>query len=507
LSDKSGIITEKKSIDEQVAELEQSRDAARGKLEEVQKQIEDLNATIEDAKNAIIQALNERATTKSQMGRYDTMMEQVQIRKAELTSRIVRAKSDEAEADQMIAELEKQFDEINEKITKLNEEQAAMDMRLSEIREELTKKDKLLQETREKYHQEKSKLDALNNLTERYEGYGGSVKMVMEQKKSEKGIIGVVADIIKVDKKYETAIETALGGNIQNIVTEDEGTAKRMIQFLKQNRFGRATFLPLTSIEHPQEFKNPDSLKEDGVIGMADELVDIDSKYRNVAKAMLGRIVVIDNVDHALKIAKKYDFGIRMVTLEGELLVPGGAISGGAFKNNSNLLGRRRELAELEKKVKELQTQIDDLDKEIISIREERNGLRVKSESQRLLLQNTFIEQNTARLNLEAAKEKREETASGYGDLKAEEKDIAEQMKEIEEGKERIQKELLDSELLEQEKTALVEQCQKQLEEVRETETECAAKAAEWDVEVEKMLQKQEFGQENVDRIDAEIKR
>ena len=331
--------------------------------------------------------------------------------------------------------------------------------------------------------------------------------MVMEQKKSEKGIIGVVADIIKVDKKYETAIETALGGNIQNIETEDEGTAKRMIQFLKQNRFGRATFLPLTSIEHPQEFKNPDSLKEDGVIGMADELVDIDSKYRNVAKAMLGRIVVIDNVDHALKIAKKYDFGIRMVTLEGELLVPGGAISGGAFKNNSNLLGRRRELAELEKKVKELQTQIDDLDKEIISIREERNGLRVKSESQRLLLQNTFIEQNTARLNLEAAKEKREETASGYGDLKAEEKDIAEQMKEIEEGKERIQKELLDSELLEQEKTALVEQCQKQLEEVRETETECAAKAAEWDVEVEKMLQKQEFGQENVDRIDAEIKR
>ena len=507
LSDKSGIITEKKSIDEQVAELEQSRDAARGKLEEVQKQIEDLNATIEDAKNAIIQALNERATTKSQMGRYDTMMEQVQIRKAELTSRIVRAKSDEAEADQMIADLEKQFDEINAKITKLNEEQAAMDMRLSEIREELTKKDKLLQEIREKYHQEKSKLDALNNLTERYEGYGGSVKMVMEQKKSEKGIIGVVADIIKVDKKYETAIETALGGNIQNIVTEDEGTAKRMIQFLKQNRFGRATFLPLTSIEHPQEFKNPDSLKEDGVIGMADEVVDIDSKYRNVAKAMLGRIVVIDNVDHALKIAKKYDFGIRMVTLEGELLVPGGAISGGAFKNNSNLLGRRRELAELEKKVKELQTQIDDLDKEIISIREERNGLRVKSESQRLLLQNTFIEQNTARLNLEAAKEKREETASGYGDLKAEEKDIAEQMKEIEEGKERIQKELLDSELLEQEKTALVEQCQKQLEEVRETETECAAKAAEWDVEVEKMLQKQEFGQENVDRIDAEIKR
>jgi len=507
LSHKSGIMTEKKTIDEQVAELEKSRDEAKDKLEQVQKEIEALNGTIEEAKNAIIQALNDRATTKSQMGRFDTMMEQVQIRKAELTSRLVRAKSDEEAADQMIVDLEAQFDEINAKITKLNEEQAAMDLRLADIREQLSEKDKLLQETREKYHQEKSKLDALNNLTERYEGYGGSVKMVMEQKKSEKGIIGVVADIIKVDKKYETAIETALGGNIQNIVTEDEDTAKRMIQFLKKNRFGRATFLPLTSIEHPQEFKNPESLKENGVIGMADELVNIDKKYQNVAKAMLGRIVVIDHVDNALKIAKKFDFGIRMVTLEGELLVPGGAISGGAFKNNSNLLGRRRELEELEKSVAALQTQIENLDKEIISIREERNDLRVKSESMRLLLQNTFIEQNTARLNLEAAKEKKEETASGFGDLKVEETEIAAKILEIEEGKEKIHQELADSEQLEQEKTALVEQCQKQLEGLRETETNCAAKAAEWDLEVEKMLQKQEFGQENVDRIDEEIKR
>ena len=186
------------------------------------------------------------------------------------------------------------------------------------------------------YHQEKSKLEALTNLTERYEGYGGSVKKVMECKEQEKGIIGVVADIIKVDKKYETAIETALGGNIQNIVTDDEETAKRMIAFLKQTRSGRATFLPLTSITNPQEFKNPDSLKEKGVIGMADALVSTDQKYKNVAKAMLGRIVVVDNVDNAVRIARKYDYGIRMVTLEGELLVPGGAISGGAFKNNSN---------------------------------------------------------------------------------------------------------------------------------------------------------------------------
>ncbi len=506
-SDKSGIMTQKASIDEQVAKLETARDEARERLEEVHAQMEQLNTEIENAKNVIMQALNDRADTRSRMERFDTMLEQTQIRKAELTSRLVRVKSDEAEADQLVAELEDQFEETNKKVTQLNEKQAAAEKRLLEIKGLLTEDNRVLQETKEKYHQEKSRLDALNNLTERYEGYGGSVKMVMEQKKTEKGIVGVVADIIKVEKKYETAIETALGGNIQNIVTEEEDTAKRMIAFLKKHKYGRATFLPLTSIRHPQEFKNQDVLKEAGVIGMADKLVRIDEKYRNVAKAMLGRIVVVDDVNHALAIAKKYAYSVRMVTLEGELLVPGGAISGGAFKNNSNLLGRRRELEELGKKVKELSEKTESLEREIQNIREERNKLRVQSETLRVTLQNAFIEQNTIRLNLEAAKEKKEETANGFGDLKTEEAQIEETFKEIETGKEEIRKKLQASEALEQEENAKIGACQKKLAELRTLESDYAAKAAEWDVEVEKMLQKQEFGQQNVDRIDAEIER
>lgn len=506
-SDKSGIMTEKTSIDEQVAKLEQARNEARERLEEVQSQMEQLNTGIEQAKNVIMQALNDRATTKSRMERFDTMLEQTQIRKAELTSRLVRVKSDEAEAEELVIQLEKEFEETSRKVIELNEKKAAAEKRLAEIKVLLTEDNRVLQETKEKYHQEKSRLDALMNLTERYEGYGGSVKMVMEQKKTEKGIVGVVADIIKVEQKYETAIETALGGNIQNIVTEEEETAKRMIAFLKKNRYGRATFLPLTSIRNPQEFKTPEVLKEPGVVGMADELVGIDQKYRNVAKAMLGRIVIVDNVNHALAIAKKYAYGIRMVTLEGELLVPGGAISGGAFKNNSNLLGRRRELEALDKKVKELSEKTEKTEQEIQNIREERNKLRVQSETFRLTLQNAFIEQNTIRLNLEAAKEKKEETAHGFGDLKSEEIQIEEKFKEIETGKAQIRKELEGSEKLEQEENEKVAQYQKELEKLRLLESDYAAKAAEWDVEVEKMLQKQEFGKQNVDRIDAEIER
>ena len=121
---------------------------------------------------------------------------------------------------------------MTQALATMNGQTEGLEKELVGLREELAGKDAALREAQEQYHQEKSRLDALSNLTERYEGYGGSVKRVMEQKENEKGIIGVVADIIKVEKRYETAIETALGGNIQNIVTDDEETAKRMIGFL-----------------------------------------------------------------------------------------------------------------------------------------------------------------------------------------------------------------------------------------------------------------------------------
>lgn len=507
LLDKEGILNDKKVIDEQVAEIEQARNEAREKLLGIQSRIEELNNDIEAGKNTIIDALNSRATIKSKLGRYDTMTEQINIRKAELTSRLLRIKSDEAQQEEAIRQLQEEFEKINEEIRNLNDSQEEKEEKLALIREELAGKDQKLRDTQVNYHQEKSKLEALTNLTERYEGYGGSVKKVMECKEKEKGIIGVVADIIKVDKKYETAIETALGGNIQNIVTDDEETAKRMIAFLKQTRSGRATFLPLTSITNPQEFKNPESLKEKGVIGMADNLVSTEQKYKNVAKAMLGRIVVVDNVDNAVKIARKYDYGIRMVTLEGELLVPGGAISGGAFKNNSNLLGRRREMEELEGNVKKFLKEIDVLLNEIEETKEKRNKLRLSLEEDKSSLQRKFIEQNTARLNVIKAEERKEEASEGSLELKSEEQEIENQIQEIKLNKQEIQKELEESELLEKKIEQQIRKFQVELDEKRKEESVQSAHVSEWDVEVEKMLQQQDFHQQNVNRIDGEIGR
>ena len=505
--DKEGILSDKGQIDEQVAEIEKKRDEAKAALTAVQSCIEELNNQIEGGKNAIIGALNARATIKSKLGRYDTMTEQVNIRKAELTSRILRMKSDEAQQEETLKALNDEFEKINEEIRTLNDAVESKEEKLTLLRETLADKDKKLRDTQVSYHQEKSRLEALSNLTERYEGYGGSVKKVMERKEQEKGIVGVVADIIKVDKKYETAIETALGGNIQNIVTDDEETAKRMIGYLKQTKAGRATFLPLTSITHPQEFKNPESLKEKGVLGMADELVHVDGKYRNVAKAMLGRIVVVDQVDNAVRIARKFDYGIRMVTLEGELLVPGGAISGGAFKNNSNLLGRRREMEEMEASVKKYLKEVDTLLQEIEDTKAERNKLRLSLEEDKASLQKKFIEQNTARLNVIKAKERKEEASESSLELKNEEREIESQIQEIRLSKEEISRELQDSETLEKQTEGKIKECQVLLDEKRSEESENLAGVNALEVEVEKMLQQQGFHQQNVDRINTELER
>ena len=505
--EKQDILTDKKDTDTQVQEIAEAAAKAKADLEAIQNKITELNNNIEAGKNTIIGELNQRATIKSKMGRFDTMMEQINIRKAELNSRLLRAKSDEAAREETVKKLEETFETVTEELRQMTEQEAASELELGNIRENLTGLDAKLRETQTRFHQEQSKLEALTNITERYDGYGGSVKKVMEQKEKEKGIIGVVADIIQVEAKYETAIETALGGNIQNIVTDNEETAKHMIGFLKQNRLGRATFLPLTSITKPQEFKNPEALKEKGVIGMADELVGTEEEYRNVAKAMLGRIVVVDNVDNAVKIARKFDYGIRMVTLEGELLVPGGAISGGAFKNNSNLLGRRREMDELEKKVKKLSEDIKTYNQKIEDTKSKRNKLRMDLEALKTEMQRKSIEQNTARLNISQARERMEEEAESAQSLKLEEQEIETRIFEIRSGKESITQELAASEELEKTTQEQILGFQKELESCRLEESEASAHAGEWEVKVEKMRQALDYKQANVDRIGGELER
>ncbi len=505
--DRDNLLGEKEETDARVRGLNADANAVRARLEEVQRRIAQLNDDMEAGKNIIINELNQRATIKSRMGRFDTMMEQVNIRRAELNSRLLRAKSDEAAREESIRNLEAEFAAVTEEISGLKVREAGLEQELGTFRQQLTQKDAGLQETKSAYHMEKSRLEALTNLAERYEGYGGSVKKVMERRETEKGIIGVVADIIQVEKKYETAIETALGGSIQNIVTDNEDTAKRMIGYLKKNKLGRATFLPLTSVKNPRKFANTEALSGRGVIGTADTLVRTDDKYRDVAASLLGNILVIDNVDHAVELAAKYRHSIRMVTLEGELLTPGGAISGGAYKNNSNLLGRRREIDELEERVRKLLSSVREMEEDIENTKARRTRLRVDLEAVKNEIQRKSIEQNTARLGISQARERMEEEAKSAASLRTEEREIGEKILEIRKEKEDTGRELQASEELEKNTQERIASLQAQLEEEHREESAAAASVSEWELKVEKMRQTLEFKQNNVDRIEGELQR
>ena len=247
------------------------------------------------------------------------------------------------------------------------------------------------------------------------------------------GIRGVVADILKVEKEYETAIETALGGSIQNIVTDNEETAKELISFLKKNKYGRATFLPLTSMNNKKPLNNPQALKEPGVIGIASDLVKVAAEYQGLSVYLLGRTLVVDHIDHGIAIARKYHYSIRMVTLEGESLNPGGSLTGGSFRNNSNLLGRRREIEELQDAVEKLKKDMEDMQKKLEEYRNKRNQCRDQAASIQEQLQEQYIRENTVQVNLDSMDGKREEIRREYENLKLEKEDLEKQTKEIRE--------------------------------------------------------------------------
>ena len=315
-----------------------------------------------------------------------------------------------------------------------------------------------------------------------YDGYGNSIRKVMDHKGQEPGLLGVVADLIKVEKDYEIAVETALGGNIQNIVTSDEETAKRMIRFLKQNRFGRATFLPLTSMKARGGIQRPEALKEKGVIGVADTLVKSDPAYRELVGYLLGRTLVVDNIDTGTAIARKYQQSLRIVTLEGELINPGGSMTGGAFKNSSNLLSRRREIEEFEKTVRQLKKEMDEFEAESDRLRQVRAGCYEKVEEIKEQLQKAYVVQNTAKMNADQAGARVKASRDLVEDIQKEAQDLDRQITDIVDNQESINVELDTSQELEVQLTAKIEEEQAVLDQEHELETEKQKVAEDMDL-------------------------
>ena len=474
-------------------------------LENIVSNVDECTQAVEDGKNEIIEILNSRATTKGKAQRFDAMMEQLDIRKAEVSQRILRLKSEEAILESDREKAQKQYDAVTNVIQSTNAECVRLDEEIHQIQEKLKKQNSQMEIGQTAYHREASRLESLRNITERYDGYGNSIRRVMEQKSREPGIRGVVADIIHVQKDYEVAIETALGGSIQNIVTDNEQTAKRMISFLKKNRYGRATFLPLSNISGRGGLAQKDVLREPGVVGTANTLVEADAEYSELVMYLLGRVLVVDNIDHAIAIGKKYRHSLRMVTIEGESLSPGGSMTGGAFKNNSNLLGRRREIEELERSVGILKKELEETQRAIGENRSRRNVLRDTIADFQQQLQQKYVEQNTAKMNLAQIQEKEDEIQSSYRRIEREQEELRQQAGEIRQDHSSIARELEDSQKDEKELEVFIGTKQKELEEWKAEETEKNHVLEKIRLEESSLEQQNHFLQENISRLENEI--
>ena len=492
-------------LKEKTSEMKKKMKKKEEALSNVQENIRECSAAVEDGKNEIIEILNTRATTKGKAQRFDTMMEQIGIRKAELSQKILKLKSEEEEQSGAMKRAAAKYEAITALIEEMNEECNRLNEEVFSIQEQLKNQNGQMEAGQAAYHREASRLDSLKNMAERYDGYGNSIRRVMEQKERVPGIEGVVADLIQVNKDYEIAIETALGGSIQNIVTDNEQTAKQMIEFLKKNRFGRATFLPLSSVNARGEFSQKEALKEEGVIGLASELVNAAPRYQGVIRYLLGRVLVVDHIDHAIAIGRKYRHTLRMVTIEGESLSPGGSMTGGAFRNNSNLLGRKREIEELEKKVRSLKTELEEMQKSIDESRSKRNVIRdtIADFKEKLRLQ--YIEQNTAKMSMNQLEEKNEQIQRGYLQVQRDQMDMQRQVREVQEDHSRIKKELEESQKDEKELETFIETRQQELDEWKNEESEALKELEHIRLEVSSMGQKTQFTMENLSRLSSEI--
>ena len=495
---------EKLTLHERLRDIRKTLKEEEKQLENIIFNLQECTSAVEDGKNEIIEILNSRATTKGKAQRFDAMIEQLDIRKAEVSQKILRLKSEEEVLGNDRSRFQKSYDDISEAIRETNEKCTQLNEEIQKLQTKLKDRSSELEAGQTAYHREASRLESLRNITERYDGYGNSIRKVMEQKTKEAGIRGVVADIIHVQKDYEVAIETALGGSIQNIVTDNEQTAKRMITFLKQNRYGRATFLPLSNISGRGGLAQRDALREPGVIGTADTLVKADVEYSELVQYLLGRVLVVDNIDHAIAIGKKYRHSLRMVTIEGESLSPGGSMTGGAFRNNSNLLGRRREIEELEKNVVLRKKELEAIQQSILADREQRNRFRDTVGELQQRLRQQYIEQNTAKMNLEQLQKKEEEIQRNYRQIDRDQDELRRQAYEIREDHRNIAKELEESRKDEKELETFIETRQKELDEWKSEETAKQKKLEQIRLDSQALEQQEHFLQENLNRLRTE---
>lgn len=282
-------------------------------------------------------------------------LESADSREEMLRSALEDLKREKGECTDGLALIEEKTEELNNRIGGISKLYAAR-------KEKLEAAKKQLEEMNFSIRDKDQRIRMLADLENSMEGFAHSVKQILKASKSGQlsGVYGSAAQLIKVESKYSVAIETAMGGALQNIVVENEDIAKRGIRLLQETKAGRATFLPLTSVKGNR--LNENGLDRcDGFVALAVDLVQFDPRFEGVYNSLLGRIVIAEDIDLGTLIAKKYGYKFRIVTLDGQVINAGGSFTGGSVSKSSGVLTRKNDIEKLTNEKNSLQTKLNEL--------------------------------------------------------------------------------------------------------------------------------------------------
>ena len=371
----------KKELEEEIKQKEEKRDNLKQNREKFEKELQEKEAElekitkklsskeleIEGYKKQVEQNTDKKYELQSESHTQDINFENYEKRQKQINNEISNYIS-ELDATRLQKEdISKGFYEINNKrnnvlksLEDINNKKQNADQKIKEynIKINQLENEMRMKESRQKF---------LIETEKEKEGYVKSVKNLLKDceniKELGKGMHGVLANIIDVPEKYQTAIEMSLGISLQNIVTDTEEDAKKLVEHLRKNNLGRASFLPIASVKGKKLEKIKG--KENGIIGIASDLIKFDKKYEQIIISLLGRTVIVDNMDTAIKVAKQNGYMFRIMTLEGDMINPSGAITGGSIaKKTVNILGRGKEIEKLEKEIKGIKQKIEQIKKE-----------------------------------------------------------------------------------------------------------------------------------------------
>ena len=361
LDKKNNLFSNKEKFQKELDEKEKE-------LEELTKKLSSKELEIEEKKKIVEQNTDNKYEKLNNISTIEANLENIEKRKKQINSEIDFNISELDSTRLTREEISKTFQEIEAKrngivksLDKISSEKEKAEAKIKEYEDNINR-------LSSEYRIKESRLKFLKETEKEKEGYIRSVKnLLLDCEKNsnlKKGSHGVLANIIKTPKEYETAIEMALGASLQNIVTDTEQDAKKLVEHLRKNNLGRASFLPLASVKG-KKLEKYNSKGIDGILGIASDLVGFNSKYEQIVLSFLGRTVIVNNMDNAIALAKKNNYSFRIVTIKGDLINPSGAITGGSIAQKTvNILGRAREIEDLEKELKNIKSKIEKIEKE-----------------------------------------------------------------------------------------------------------------------------------------------